>query len=495
MSDNTTLNAGTGGDLVRTIAKTANAPVKTQMMVIDVGGGADSSPEAPLVVGQAAKAASLSFVPASDLSSIEPAGAAITGASMPAGGLGLTGWLSAIWSKLSGSIAVTGTFWQATQPVSAASLPLPTGAAMEAGGNLAAVASAAGTIADAAYSGSGSASLVAALKGVYARLAPGQATKAASLSVTMASDQGAIPVSGSFSATLSGFQPGSAYATPLSVSTTSSRVALPAGTVVVVYNTGSAAAYVQLGGSGVAATTSNDVVPAGGWMAFTVGSNGYLAAITASGTTSLNLSGGSGLATGAGGGGGGSGGTVSVSSLPGSTGHDYSTGAPTLPNVGANFGASGVYASYYLTAVVAAGSRNNVDIENVSGAQIVVVRDDGTAAAGSAPANASVFALAGGLSAGAQGGSWSSSTFKGRLQIYSPLTTAITFTAALTAATSGTLTSAWTGPTGAFYVTFSTGAAQLASFTNGSTAVSWSTAVTATTAATAATAQIAAFTD
>jgi len=112
-----------------------------------------------------------------------------------------------------------------------------------------------------------------------------------------------LPVTGSFAATLSGFQPGSAYATPLSVSTTSSRVALPAGTVVVVYNTGAAAAYVQLGGSNVAATTSNDVVPAGGWMAFDPGTNTYLAAITASGTTTLNVSGGSGLPSGAGGGG------------------------------------------------------------------------------------------------------------------------------------------------------------------------------------------------
>lgn len=40
---------------------------------------------------------------------------------MPAGGAGMRGWLSAIWTKLNGSIAVTGTFWQATQPVSLAS--------------------------------------------------------------------------------------------------------------------------------------------------------------------------------------------------------------------------------------------------------------------------------------------------------------------------------------------------------------------------------------
>lgn len=37
---------------------------------------------------------------------------------MPAGGVGIRGWLSAIWTKLNASLAVTGTFWQATQPVS-----------------------------------------------------------------------------------------------------------------------------------------------------------------------------------------------------------------------------------------------------------------------------------------------------------------------------------------------------------------------------------------
>lgn len=37
---------------------------------------------------------------------------------MPTGGAGIRGWLSAIWTKLNGTLAVTGTFWQATQPVS-----------------------------------------------------------------------------------------------------------------------------------------------------------------------------------------------------------------------------------------------------------------------------------------------------------------------------------------------------------------------------------------
>src|SRR5438552_10442957 len=77
-----------------------------------------------------------------------------------------------------------------------------------------------------------------------------------------------LPVSGSFSATLSGFQPTPAYS-QLSVTSASSRVALPSGTVVVVYNTGANAAFVTLGNSSVTATTSNDVIQPNSWQAFT----------------------------------------------------------------------------------------------------------------------------------------------------------------------------------------------------------------------------------
>jgi hypothetical protein len=101
-----------------------------------------------------------------------------------------------------------------------------------------------------------------------------------------------MPVSG-----FTGFQPTPAY-TSLSVSTTSSTVALPLGTVAVVYNTGFNTAFATLGNSSAAATTSNDVIPPNSWMAFAVGPNTFLAAIVASGTTTLTLSGGSGLPTG-----------------------------------------------------------------------------------------------------------------------------------------------------------------------------------------------------
>ncbi len=109
----------------------------------------------------------------------------------------------------------------------------------------------------------------------------------------------------------------------------------------------------------------------------------------------------------------------------GTKGRDYSANPPALPSVGANFSASGPYANYVLIQTIpASATRIAVDIENTSGAQIAIVRDDGSAANGAAPANASAFALGPGAAAGAQGGSWTSQTFKGRVQIYAPSSTA-----------------------------------------------------------------------
>lgn len=67
-------------------------------------------------------------------------GTDITAAVMPAGGAGLRGWLSAIYTKLAASIAVTGTFWQATQPVSlAAAVATTSAAASQADGHSASI--------------------------------------------------------------------------------------------------------------------------------------------------------------------------------------------------------------------------------------------------------------------------------------------------------------------------------------------------------------------
>lgn len=105
----------------------------------------------------------------------------------------------------------------------------------------------------------------------------------------------------SVSASISGFTPNGNVAIPLAVTGTTARVALPAGASVLVSNPGSTAAYVRLGDVTVAATTSDIPVPAGGAVGLTVGANTYLAAITASSTTTINLAGGTGLFTGTGG--------------------------------------------------------------------------------------------------------------------------------------------------------------------------------------------------
>lgn len=75
-------------------------------------------------------------------------------------------------TTITGSVAVTGTFFQATQPISAVSLPLPTGAATEA--------TLATRLAEATYT--------------TRHPVVGQALMAASMPVVIASNQSAVPV-------------------------------------------------------------------------------------------------------------------------------------------------------------------------------------------------------------------------------------------------------------------------------------------------------------
>lgn len=103
----------------------------------------------------------------------------------------------------------------------------------------------------------------------------------------------------SFSASIGGWTPNGSYAT-LAVTNSSANVALPTGSEIVVWNTGNVSAYVNLGGVAVAATTSQIPVQPGSWISLAPGSSGYIAAITASGTTNLTIGAGSGLVTGGG---------------------------------------------------------------------------------------------------------------------------------------------------------------------------------------------------
>ena len=118
MADNLGYSPGVGA----TIASDEIGGVQFQRVKIVIGAdgvnGGDvaaanampiSASSLPLPAG-AATEATLALVSGTDITTPVPA--------MPAGGVGIRGWLSAIWTKLNGSLAVTGTFWQATQPVS-----------------------------------------------------------------------------------------------------------------------------------------------------------------------------------------------------------------------------------------------------------------------------------------------------------------------------------------------------------------------------------------
>lgn len=108
---------------------------------------------------------------------------------------------------------------------------------------------------------------------------------------------------GAVSASIAGFTPNGNVAS-LPVTEASAQKALPAGTTVLVTNTGSNKAYLKLSvGAGTAAVTDL-CLQAGAAIGLTVGSNTFLNAIADTGlTTALRLAGGSGIVTGFGGGG------------------------------------------------------------------------------------------------------------------------------------------------------------------------------------------------
>ena len=117
-----------------------------------------------------------------------------------------------------------------------------------------------------------------------------------------------LPVTGSFSAGT--FAPSGSYAT-LTATAASADSALPTGTTVALFNTGTSAVSCILSvGAGVA-TASKNIIQPSSWIGVAVGSNTHYSCINQAGDGASNVvvaSGGTGLPTGSGGGGGGSGG-------------------------------------------------------------------------------------------------------------------------------------------------------------------------------------------
>jgi hypothetical protein len=107
MADNVELNLGSGGKVVRSIDK---GGFEAQVVIVDLGGaGAES-----LLTG--AMPVTGTFWQAT-----QPVSGAVSVSNFPAGFLAAQ---SGTWNVgITGTVPVSGTFWQATQPVSVATLP------------------------------------------------------------------------------------------------------------------------------------------------------------------------------------------------------------------------------------------------------------------------------------------------------------------------------------------------------------------------------------
>lgn len=279
-------------------------------------------------------------------------GAATTGCAATISGLstvsqGTQGSAASAWYVQPG----TGATWAVTESGTwninnvSGTISLPSNAAQETGGNLATIAGSisSGVVQENLKQVNGAtvaiASTGAPLVGIEGHSggivdkSAGGAAAANSIQVEGVNGGQPLPISGTVSATIGNFAPTPSYITPLTVTTSSSRVGVPTGTSVIIYNVGSVDAYVTLGNGSVVATTSMDIVKAGGWMQYTLGSNTYLAAITATGSTTLNISGGAGIAAGAGSSSGsGGGGTVTQGSAGSASSAWY-----VQPGTGATF--------------------------------------------------------------------------------------------------------------------------------------------------------------
>lgn len=155
-------------------------------------------------------------------------------------------------------------------------------------------------------------------------------------------ENGNTCITGSISASLTGFTPGGTYAT-LTASGSSGSVALPAGATVAVSNSGTTTVSCTLGIGSATAVPGQIQVPASSTIFVTPGSNTFIGCIDETGSASnvVRLAGGSGLGTGFGGGGGGSGGGGAITAASGS----YASGALSSGSIASGAMAAGSHAA------------------------------------------------------------------------------------------------------------------------------------------------------
>jgi hypothetical protein len=135
VADNVNIPATGTGDTTPIIAADDIGGVKHQRVKVEWGvdgSAVDASASNPLPVAAVVTSSTLPTGASSETTNLASATALGTPTDAAATTTGsVIAQLRRIANTLAGSIGVTGTFWQATQPVSAAALPLPSGASTE----------------------------------------------------------------------------------------------------------------------------------------------------------------------------------------------------------------------------------------------------------------------------------------------------------------------------------------------------------------------------
>jgi len=129
MADNIQLNSGTGGATVRTFADAGSVQWPAAVVCYATGLGSPDTLTVPL----AAALADATLNPTVITIAVDLCG--YNGSTWDRLRSSTANGLQVDVTRVQGSVAVTGTFWQTTQPVSAASLPLPAGAAADSSVN------------------------------------------------------------------------------------------------------------------------------------------------------------------------------------------------------------------------------------------------------------------------------------------------------------------------------------------------------------------------
>lgn len=224
-------------------------------------------------------------------------------------------------------------------------------------------------------------------------------------SATPVSPTNPLPISGSFSATLSGFTPNGLYASLTATASTSASTAIPTGsTTVRITNLGAGTVSCTFATGAATGFVNNTQVGPSSSVSRAVGAFDHLACIDQTGSSGSQLviiEGGAGLGNDTGGGGGGSGGAVTLASGVPDLSQAFSITSSTNSTALALFGTQSV--QFNLTGTFSATVTGQVSNDNSTWVNVPIFNM--TAGAWVAPGTG-VTAVGNYMLAGSQGAGW-----------------------------------------------------------------------------------------